>query len=116
MVVFSDIAADIPKFKPDVLCAVAPNQKDIVNGRIFNDELERFLDPHKQQYFVVETDTRTFEAGGYQSEAKGAIFAWMRENRFVESDPHDLFLYKFSPKSADLLQRNVRKYFVRNPR
>ena len=116
MVVFNDIAADIPKFKPDILCAVAPNQKDIVNGNMFNDELKPFLDPTKQQYFIVELDTRTFEAGGYQSAAKGEISAWMKENRFVEADPHDPFLYKFSPNSSDLGGRNIRRYFVRNSR
>lgn len=116
LVVFSDIAADIPKFKPDILCAVAPNQKDIVDGNIFNDELGPFLDPAKQQYFIVELDTRTREARGYQNEAKRTITVWMKENKFRESDPHDSFLYKYNPNSADLGGSNVRWYFVRNPR
>jgi hypothetical protein len=74
------------------------------------------LDPLKQQYFIVELDTRTFEASGWQGEAKSVISRWMRENKFIVTDPHDSFLDKFSPNSGDLGERNIRWYFVRNPR
>lgn len=116
MVVFSDIAADIPKFKPDVLCTVAPNQKDIADGKIFNDELEPFLDSLKQQHFVVELDTRTHEARGYQREAIRVISTWMTESGFKEAEPDDPILDKFSPNSADLGSQNIHRCFVRRPK
>ncbi|MGA3292271.1 MAG: hypothetical protein ABSC49_03975 [Candidatus Microgenomates bacterium] len=101
VILFSDIAADIPKFTPDVLLAVAPNQKNIAENKIFNDELENFLNPHKHQFFIVALDTRTIESRGYQQAALTKIDNWMNEHHFKRDDENPV-LNKFSPNSDDL--------------
>jgi hypothetical protein len=115
IVVYSYEAAEIPIFKPDVLSVIAPNQRDVAEGRIFNSDLERFLDPSKIQHFIVVLDTRTYESLGYQDEAKKVISGWMREYGFA-SFPEDPILNKFGVNSADLGARNIRRCYIHNPR
>jgi hypothetical protein len=127
LVVFSDEVADIPRFKPDIFSAVAPNQQDITEGKIFNDDLTEFLDPNpkrKQYFFIVldsRLDNRTFEVGGYQKEAIKEIREWMAENDFEDAkdnetnDPElDEITDKFKPSSNDLGGHVVRLFFVRH--
>jgi len=116
LIVFNSLAADLPEFKPDVICAVAPNQKDIAEGKIFNDGLTRFLspDPGKEQYFVLVLDTRTYEAEGYQNNAKNIIHQWMKQNGFQRISRDNPVFDNFKPNSADLGSRNICAYFVRH--
>ena len=114
LVVFPDIVADIPKFYPDVLIAVAPNQNEIVEGKIFDDQLEGFINPKKKQTFIVVLDKRTAESEGYQGGARGVIFGWMRTNGFVRNSENPI-PEGFSPNSADLGSSNILMTFVRNP-
>ena len=112
MVVFDKKVAEIPKFHPDTFLLVAPNQEDLKDGNILNDELEPFLSPTKNQGFVIVLDTRTREASGYQQEAIDKINKWMHKNKFFPENNYDI-PDEFRPNSADLGGLNICKYFVR---
>jgi len=114
MVVFDKKVAEIPKFYPDTFLLVAPNQKDLKDGNILNDELEPFLSPTKNQGFVLVLDTRTQEASGYQQEAIDNINKWMHKHSFFVENNYDI-PDEFKPNSADLGGLNICKYFVRYP-
>jgi hypothetical protein len=85
LVVFSEKVEEVPPFSPDAIVTIAPNPQDIVEGSIFNDELKKFIDINKKQYFVVAIDTRTVEALEYGEEATDDMLKWMKENGFVKS-------------------------------
>lgn len=115
--VFSDIAAEVPEFKPDWLISVAPNPKDVVEGNIINDELEKFLDTGKYQFFLLVFDNRTFEAEGYLREALQATSRWMHEHGFQRTIAPNAVRDNFRPNSADLgASGNRLLIFVRSPR
>jgi hypothetical protein len=123
MALFPSQVADIPKFQPNVFLAVAPNQEDIVDGKIFNSELEQFLDanPKKTQYFFIALDTRTHEAHGYQDEAIATIRDWMRVNKFIDTQRQlvddsrlEALKDRFHPNSNDLGEKVKAMCFVRN--
>ena len=114
-VVFSNIVAGVPEFKPDVICAVAPNQYDIEDQKIFNDELKKFLKNWGQQLFVIALDTGTIQAQYSQKIAINTIRAWMKVNKFGETDPNDHPILKsFHPNSGDLRGNNIRLVFERH--
>lgn len=108
MVVFPDIAADIPKFQPDFISVVAPNPQTV--GDVFNEELRPFLG-RKKQVLAIVLDTRTVEAGGYLKEARKKISIWAAKYRFY---PDETMALDFHQNSADLGARNITGYFVRN--
>lgn len=114
LVVFPCMAEEIPTFKPDVISVIAPSQEEIVKGYLFNDALEKFLDPEKEQTLVIILDTRTREAAEYQNEAKHRIQDWRRQNGF-KLDPENPVLDKFKLNSADAGTKNIRLCYVRNP-
>jgi len=115
--VFSDIAAEVPEFKPDYLISVAPNPKDVVEGNIINDELEKFLDTGKYQFFLIVFDNRTFEAQGYLREALQTTARWMHEHHFQRTIAPNQVRDTFRPNSADLgASGNRLLVFARNPR
>lgn len=117
MFVFSDIAAEVPEFKPDYLISIAPNPKDVVEGNIINDELEKFLDQGKYQFFLVVFDNRTFEAQGYLREALRTTLSWMEEHGFKKTVASNAIRDTFRPNSADLgVSGNRVLVFVRNPK
>ncbi|MGA2910957.1 MAG: hypothetical protein ABSE04_04140 [Candidatus Microgenomates bacterium] len=113
LVVFPYTADEIPLFKPDVISVIAPNQEDIVKGRVFNDGLEKLLDPGKEQTMVVLLDTRTHESQTFQEEAKHFISRWRRENGF-KPDAENPVLDKFRLNSADAGAKNIRFCYIRN--
>ncbi len=113
LVVFSDIADEIPEIKPDTLIFVAPNPKDICDDKIFNDDLTKFLDQGKKQYAAVALDNRTTEALGYGEEAMEKVLDWMKENNFIQIEKNTL-LERFEPNSADLESENESMFFVKN--
>jgi len=108
LIVFTESAEDIPSFKPDYISIIAPNPKDIVDGRIFNEGLEKFLTNKKEQKIIIALDDRTFESAGYREEAIETIEKWMGDNNFKslgegEDDYEDLKIDdRFHPNSADL--------------
>jgi hypothetical protein len=102
MFIFSDIAAEVPEFKPDWLITVAPNPKDVVEGNIINDDLEKFLDTGKTQFFLLVFDNRTFEAQGYLEDALQVTFVWMQEHGFKRTIASNAIRDSFKPNSADL--------------
>jgi len=102
MFVFSDIAAEVPEFKPDYLMAVAPNPQDVVEGNIINDELEKFLDPGKLQFFLLVFENRRVEALGYLTEAMQTTTRWMQEHGFQRTIASNVILDTFRPNSANL--------------
>jgi len=117
MFVFSDIAAEVPEFKPDYLIAVAPNPEDVVEGNIINDELEKFLDQSKHQFFLLVFDNRTFEAQGYLKEALQTTLDWMHEHRFTRTVASNAIRDTFRPNSADLgASGNRVLVFVKSPK
>lgn len=113
LALFNSVAADVPAFKPDILSAVAPNQKDIAEGEIFNDELKKFLTTDKDQTFVIVLDTRTHESRAYQRDAKVEIYRWMRENGFARNE-ESAVMDKFKANSADLGESNVYLVFTKS--
>ncbi|OGM17171.1 hypothetical protein A2V61_02435 [Candidatus Woesebacteria bacterium RBG_19FT_COMBO_47_8] len=117
MFVYSDLAAEVPEFKPDCLISVAPNPKDVVEGNIINDELEKFLDPSKYQFFLLVFDNRTFEAQGYLREALQTTARWMHEHGFQRTIASNAIRDTFRPNSADLgASGNKVLVFARNPK
>lgn len=88
--VYSDIAAEVPEFKPDFIMCIAPNPKDVADGNIINDELEKFLADKKTQFFYIIFDNRTFEALTYRRQAIHDATIWMQEHGFVWSDANPL--------------------------
>ncbi len=112
---FSSPADEVPTFFPDVISVVAPNQKDIVDDKIFNDDLRKFLSSEKPQSIVIVLDKRTQEAATYQRQAKRAINVWMAENGF-RLDEDNPVMDRFRANSADLGETNIRVCFTRNPK
>jgi len=116
MFVFSEIAAEVPEFKPDFLLAVAPNPRSVVEGKVLNEDLEKFLDSKNPQYFLLVLDNRTFEAEVYLGKARQVIKEWMKEHGFNSAQPSELIRQKFRPNSNDLgAFGNTRMCFLRIP-
>lgn len=116
MFVFSEIAAEVPEFKPDFLVAVAPNPRYVVEDKVINEDLEKFLDSKKPQYFLLVLDNRTFEAEVYLGKAKQVIKEWMKEHGFNPTQPSELIRQKFRPNSNDLgAFGNTKMCFLRTP-
>jgi hypothetical protein len=114
LTIFRSRVEDVPEFKPDLISVIAPNQQDIADGQIFNDEIRKFLDPQKEQTLVVVLDTRTVEAFDYQPKAKQIIKQWAKENGF-KPDAENQILDKFRLNSADAGVKNIRLCYIRNP-
>jgi hypothetical protein len=112
-VVYNDVVADVPQFYPDVISVIAPNQKDIHNGYIFDDDLKKFLSPVKNQYLFTILDKRTFEDLGYRSSALREIKDWMIKYNFKRENVRPILPCKFSPNSADLGESNIHIYGIR---
>jgi len=107
LVVFTESVRDIPSFKPDYISIIAPNPKDIVDDKIFNEHLEKFLSDEKEQHIIIALDNRTYESAGYREEAIETIRKWMKDKNFENlgegDDYEDLEINsRFQPNSADL--------------
>jgi hypothetical protein len=115
-IVFSDIAGEVPQFKPDYLMSIAPNPKDIVQGTIINDELEKFIDSKKIQFFLMIFDNRTVESQGYREEAISDVDTWMKEHKFRKHDSNPL-RGSFKENSGDLgVLGNKYLVYIRTPK
>lgn len=100
-IIFTRPVDEVPKFSPDYISAVAPNPKDVVDGKIFNEDLKKFLSD-KTQYFVVVLDDRTFQSKDYGKDAREIIEKWMEDNDFIGPEMDDYIDDSFEPNSADL--------------
>ena len=108
-----ELAEKFPDLIPDVISIIAPNQEDVVKGRVFNEGLKKFLDPKKEQVLVIVLDTQTFEAEEYGEEAKQRIRSWRIENGF-KPDTGNPVLDSFKLNSADTVVNNLKLCYVRN--
>ena len=97
LIIFTEPVERVPHFSPDHISVVAPNPQDIVNGEIFNDELEKFLSGKKQS-LVVALDSRTHESAEHRDKATEIIEEWTKNNGFEKDDVED----SFDPNSHDL--------------
>ena len=114
--IYSDIAAEVPEFKPDYIMCIAPNPQDVVEGNIINDELEKFLDEKKTQFFYVFFDDRTQQSQGYRKDAIIETLKWTRKHKFYQSDTNPL-RGTLSINSDDLGVYGAKRFiFRRTPR
>lgn len=116
LIVYNNIAAETPSFQPDIISVIAPNQKDVSEGNIFNYDLEKFLSDNKKQYLLSYLDTRTQEALWFGKSARQEVLKWMAEFNFKKIDVKPELPIQFYPNSADLGERNIHLFGIRNPK
>jgi hypothetical protein len=100
LVVFGDIADEVPQFQPDIISLVSPNPKDIYDENVLSYDLEKFLRiDSKRQHLAIVLDNITFQAAQYRKPAMERIYRWMERFHFEEIDK-PTFPCEFRPNSV----------------